>query len=282
MTRDGLGEAIHIRYDGLDAERHEIEISALAESLRGLSRIIGACGTFAATERVVRHRDVFAVRVVVSPPEANCFEFSALVKLIGEQPYLSATAATLTATLIGYVIKSAVGAKEEMKHLRGALEYAIKEHGGRQQAVVDALLGTIDKLAGSLKPSVRHALSPIGETASSLTISDSDRSNLIRVGQDEKDYLMREDELMVDEERTYKVKISQLDLESGGCKLRLDNDKLRRYTGKIMDPLLKTPNNRYVMAMAAKEVIAVRAKAVLKDGEIDELFISDVEQPSVM
>lgn len=274
---DDLGSAIQIRYDGLDAERHEIEMSALSESLRGLSRIIGACGTLAATDRFVRHADAFAVRVIVSPPEAKCFEFWALVKLVGEQPYLSATAATLTAGFIAYVVKSAIGSREEMEHLRKALEFAIKEQGDRQQAVVDRLLGTVDKLADSLRSSVKSALAPIGETATSLTISDKSQKFLVSAGQREKDNLLGEDEVTVDDERSYKIKISQLDIESGRCKIRLEHEPLKRYTGKITDPALMTLNNEYVLSMAAKESIAVRAKAAIKDGDIDMLFISNVE-----
>lgn len=46
-----LFEPIPIRYDGKDAERHEIELSALADSLKGLSRILAVAGNFAATEK---------------------------------------------------------------------------------------------------------------------------------------------------------------------------------------------------------------------------------------
>ncbi len=35
-----------IRYDGLDAERHQIELLLLGESLEGVARILGVTGHF--------------------------------------------------------------------------------------------------------------------------------------------------------------------------------------------------------------------------------------------
>jgi hypothetical protein len=65
-------DPILIRYDGLDATQHEIEISALGESLRGLSRVIGVAANFAATQRYVQHKDALSVRVVARRSCAAC------------------------------------------------------------------------------------------------------------------------------------------------------------------------------------------------------------------
>ena len=64
---DALGEPVLIRYEGLDADSHEIEIAAFADSLKGLSRIIGVAGNFAATQKFVQHKDALSVRVVAQP-----------------------------------------------------------------------------------------------------------------------------------------------------------------------------------------------------------------------
>jgi hypothetical protein len=64
-------------------------MSALADSLKGFSRIIGVAGNFAATQRYVQHKDAFAVRVVARPPEAHCFEMIAWVRWASENPLIS-------------------------------------------------------------------------------------------------------------------------------------------------------------------------------------------------
>jgi hypothetical protein len=279
MGEGTVGEAILIRYDGLDADRHEIELNALSESLAGLSQIIGVTGNFAATERYVRHRDALAVRIVVQPPKAHCFEIMAWVKWGAEQPLISATLATLTAGLITYVVSRAFKQRQEMKYLKESLETAIRELGHRDQPVIDRLLDTIDKMADALKPSVRKAVRPVGETAETMTVGSSthrdDQKLSVTISRAERDAILAEAETELTSEQTYHVIITEVDIETGACKVSLDPTDDARYTGKITDPALSVPMNAYVMALAQKKTLSVRAKALLRSGEIERLYISN-------
>lgn len=275
MAEDVLGGPIQIRYDGLDADRHEIEMAALAESLRGLNRIISVCSNLVATGRLIQHKDALSVRVIARAPEAHYFEMWAWVQWAGQHPFFSATGATLAAGLITYVFQWAAGQREEMRHLRGALDVAIKELGTRDQAVVDRLLGTIDRMAEALKPAAKQAVAPIGDSVSTLTVNDASRTHVARIGLPEKKAIMEEEGIQIDDEKEYHVILSELNVESGSCKVRLWDEPEKRYSGRITDPTILMPNNKYVLAMAARESLTVRAKAALKQGEIDELFISD-------
>ncbi|MFG1371523.1 hypothetical protein V5F32_05040 [Xanthobacter oligotrophicus] len=274
-TKDAIGSQIIIRFDGLDAERHEIELSALATSLSGISRIVGVSANFAATQKLNLHQDALSVRVYATPPEAHCFELFVWVKWAAEQPLISATVAGLTVVLVTYVFKRAAGQKEEMRQLRGALDEAIKQLGTRDQPIVDRLLETIDKMADALRPAARKAVAPIGETAATLTIGSVDGAQKAVVGQAEKEAITSASPVEVDVERGYLIRITELDMDTGSCKVAMDAEPDARYAARITDPAFSAPNNRYVMAMAAKSTLNVRAKATLKDGEIDRLFISD-------
>lgn len=275
--RDFIGSPVVVRFDGMDADRHEIEMSALAESLKGLSRIIGVAANFAVTDKYVQHKDALSVRVITRAPEAKCFEIVAWVKWATEQPLISGTLATLLATLITYIVTKAANNREEMRHLRGALEAAIKELGHRDQPVVDRLLTTIDKMADALKPAVKQAVSPVGETASTMTIGDGSGLRMAFVGPAEKASIMADDPIEVGAEQSYHVLITELDMETGGCKIAFLDDPEPRFSGKITDPAFSIPNNNYVLAMAGRKEIIVRAKATLKSGEIERLYISDIQ-----
>jgi hypothetical protein len=269
---------IVIRFDGLDADQHEIDLSLLAESLKGLSRIIGVAGNFVATGHYVQHRDAMEVRVVARPPEGHCFELMAWLKWASENPLISGIIGGLTVTPVTYIIAKAAGQREEMKHLRGALDTAIQVLGHRDEAVVTRLTQTIEKMADALRPSVRQAVAPIGRSASTLSIGDA--SGMHRVGLAEKETIMATEQAEVQPETTYEVIITELDMESGSCKLAILPESDDRHKGAITDPAFAVPNNRYALAMAAKSPISVRAKAVTKDGEIEKLFISDVAPAS--
>lgn len=276
MADDAIGESVLIRFDGLDAEKHELEMSALADSLRGLSRIIGVCGNFAATQRYVQHKDAMAVRVVARAPEAHCFEMWAAVQWAAQNPLISTTVGGLFVTLVTYVFKRAAGQREEMRHLKAALDTAIKELGSRDQSTVDRLLDTVDKMADALRPSAKQAVTPIGASASSLTIGSSvDPSRRLVLGIAEKNAITSETPAEVDVERDYTVLITELDMETGACRVAFPDDLENRIGGTITDPSVRLPNNAYALSMAAVTPLMVRAKATLKDGNIDKLFISD-------
>lgn len=275
MAADAIGTPVRIRFDGLDADHGEIEIAAFSDSLKGLGRIAGVCGNFAATLKYVQHRDAMDVKVVVRPPSEGSFEIWAAVEWVSQNPLIATTVGGLFVTLITYVFRRAAGQREEMKHLRGALDEAIRVLGVRDQSVIDRLLQTIDKMADSLRPAARQAVTPIGETARTLSVHGVSSGGGFTLGKAEKDAINTDAEIEVTEESTYHIFISEIDTENGSCKIRLVHEPERRFDGKITDPAFSAPNNKYVLALASKSEIVVRAKSTLKDGEMQTLYISD-------
>lgn len=273
---DTIDGPIQIRYDGLEADQHEIDMGALAESLKGLSRVIGVTGNFAATLKFVQHRDALAIKVVVKPPEAHCFELTAWLKWVNDNPLIVTVVGGLTVSLIAYVFKKAAGDREEMKQLRGALDQAIKELGTRDQTVVDRLLGTIDKMADNLRPAARQAAAPVGRAVRTLTIGGAGSAAKVIIGEAERDAMSADLPTEIGQEQAYEVSLSELDMETGACRWSFVDEPESRTPGKITDPALTLPNNAYALALAAKKPIRVRAKAAMRDGEIAHLYISDV------
>jgi len=280
MPSDILGEPIIIRFDGLDAKNHEIELAALAESLAGLSRIIGASGHFAITQQVSLRRDLQTVRVVAKPPRDGCFIVETFLQFADQHPLIKEYAvqvlAPLTVLVVTYVFARAAGKKEEMKLLHASLDTAIKELGSRDQKTVDRLIDTIDVMAGRLKPSVKRAVAPIGGSARTLTVSAASVTERTVVDEADKAAMTSPAGLSVDEERTYTVLISELDMQTGTCHVDIEGDETgQRHLARITDPESSLPNNTYVLAMAAKEPLEVRAKATYRDEQIERLFISN-------
>jgi hypothetical protein len=159
MTEGAIGEPIIIRFDGLDADQHTLELTALADSLAGLSRIIAASGHFALTFEVSTRRDTQSVRILAQPPKDGCFTIHAIVQYAHEHPmfkeYSIALGAILTGSLVTYIFQRASGKREEMRHLKEALQTAIRELGTRDQPTVDRLL--TDTSINSLMDDLRVA-----------------------------------------------------------------------------------------------------------------------------
>ena len=279
MNEEPLGEPIVIRFDGLDADRHELELRSLSEALDGLSRIIGASSHFAVTQEISLRKDQQTVRVVARAPRDGCFVIDAFVQFSHHHPmfkeYAIATVAGLTVVSISYIFARAAGKKEEMRLLGEALQSSIRELGHRDQPTIDRLLNTVDRMAESLRPAVKKAVAPIGTSARTMTVSAASRT--MSVGEAEKSAIISPAGLSVDDERSYSVLISELDMQTGACHVELDGEAGRRHAARITDPVCALPNNVYVLSMAAQERLSVRAKATYREGDIERLFISNAE-----
>lgn len=267
---------IRIRYDGLDAENHAIEIGALADSLKGMGRIIGTVGAFAVSGKLILHADARPMKVVVGPPEANCLTLVAAWEWINQTDVVSNAIGGLAVVLVTAIVGHVRGQKEEMKHLRAVAEEAIRAAGHRDEKVIERMLDTVDRMAEKLAPAVRQAVEPVGTTARTMTIGDASGTHAVVVDQALKDAIRAAGELVLGDERMVAVRFVEMNLESKTCRLRLADsaEEDQKHQGEITDPEFLMPQNAYAVAFAAKSPLTVRARPILRDGEIEKWYIS--------
>lgn len=268
---------VPIRYDGLDAERHQIELHLLGESLQGMARILGVSGHFLATKQYAKQLQALDVKVYVDEPKANCFTIQAILDFTKEQQLLSGTI-TLLPALLAWIFAKASNDRAEMKAVKDSLDKAIAQLAGQNSELVPRLLATLDKMADSLRPSIRAAVAPVGRTCSQMSIGlngpviDVARADAIRS--------TIADELT--EERTWSVVITEMDRESATAKVRFTGDvegsEEKRVRAQITDPAIGVLGNEYVKAFASHAEIRVRGKALLRDGEVQTLYISNIDE----
>src|SRR5581483_4153263 len=70
---------IVIRYDGLDAEQHTIDLNQLGQSIQGAAKLLGSAGNIVVTGHFAKQQPALAVRVLAGPAQANCYEFVAIL-----------------------------------------------------------------------------------------------------------------------------------------------------------------------------------------------------------
>lgn len=276
QVEHAVGGPIVIRYDGLDADAHTIELSALADSLKGLSRIVGVSANFAATQRHMQRPEAFSIRVVAAPPEPHCYEILVWLQWVNQNALPTTIVGGFTVALVSYVFHRAAGKRAEMKELRGALDEAIRTLGNRDDKVVNRLLDTVDKMADSLRPSAKLAVRPIGRTAGTLTVSSpSIEKSGTTLTIAERDAIEARADTEIGSESEWVVVLHELNLDTGGCRVSLEDDPEGRVGATITDPVLQAPNNPYSVAFAAQTPIAVKAKPSLIDGQMERLYISN-------
>lgn len=271
---------ITLRYDGLDADFHKIELSSLAESLKGASKVISSVGNFTATQKFIRKQTNQEIAVYATGTKANCFSVELIMDFVGQHQILSGSFGATFSVILMYVLNRNSAKKDEMRHLKDALDKAIQELGNKDKNTIERLLNTIDKMADSLKPSVGQMVEPIGNSCKTLNVSNN-KVELKNFEQADKDFInnLGDDEIIGLKE--YSVYITELDTINRTAKIYFASDtEKNRIIAEISDPTLSP----YIKALSLyshnhdspEAEIKVIAKATVKQNKISKLFIADI------
>lgn len=274
-------EPIIIRYDGLDAENHQVNLADFGKSAQGIAKIMATVATFTVTQNYTKGSKKLDCKITIGVAEENCYSIKAFIILVEQHPLLSATISTTAGgvfvVVFQYIWNVLTGKKEEMKHLRAMLELSIKELSSK--ADNSKMLETIDKMATGLISAAKDATKPIGNSCNTLkfaTEKDNKRDYIVELDIEDKRAIGGGD-IEVTPEESYRVLISELDMKNFTCKVSLVDDLFTRFDAKITDPQIELPDNGYVIAMAKKSVITIKAKRKIQQETTKQFIISDIE-----
>lgn len=279
---------IAVRYEGNEAEQHEIELRQLGESIQGFARIFAMCANVLGTGKITRHLDSLDVRVMAVPvAEHHCFEVLAKIKSLAMSKDLwSGVFGVLLAAVVQYVLSRKD--QEQMKYLNEALQQALRNNRGANEqiavtvdkmtATIDRVMASVDKLADALRPAARQALMPIGRSCERIDLYSGDRQPFLSLGPENKQAFADANAVLSDHLASYIGVISEFDMATGACKITLDGEP-SRIAAIVTDPIFNRPNNPYVEAMAGASALRFLAKADLDaDGNPSKLYISDTAE----
>jgi hypothetical protein len=262
-------EPIAIRYEGIDAENHEIDLGLLGESLQGFAKTLAVTANFTATGKLAVHADALDVKVVARPVEEHhCFEVSAFVTgLVTSKEFWSGMAPGVFTAVVQYVLSRR--SKEEMKHLSEALNRSI---GGNQETT-NRLVATIEKMAEALTPSVRKALAPIDRSCERIDLY-SGAEKVQSMNSDTKKAFSTSRKIAAHAEPMTGT-ITSFNITTGACEVVLEGaDKAT--PGRVLDPAHELPNNVYATALASQQPLTFLAKTEADaDGRVTRLHILD-------
>ncbi|MGC8427645.1 hypothetical protein ACP3S8_23125 [Mixta calida] len=278
--------SVSLRYDGLDAEKHEIELSCLAESIKGFSKILATAGTFALTQKYSKNVSSQEVKIYAKEPRANCFSLDTVMSFVDQYQLFSGSAGAILVALIPYIFAKNAQKKEEMKHLKDALEKAIEALGNRDKSTIEGLISVIDKMAGELRPSVRQAVSPIGSTCNKISVISGQDFKPAVINEEDKAIIDQLDDDEVLGLRDYRVFITEFDAHRMTAKVVIEGDESdKRISAQISDPSASKTENPYLISLSrylsygldASAAVKVTAKASVRKGGISKLFIVDID-----
>lgn len=276
-------DSVLIRYEGLDADRHIIDMVALGESMQGLGKIYGMAGHFVATGHYAKQSQALTVKAYAKEPKAKCFQLAFDLQTVLQSQIFSGMAGSILTAVVAYAIARHSNKGEEMKHLRELLEKQMDEQSGRNAELTTRLLGTIEKLVDGMGPAIKQAVAPIGNSCRHIDLfGASQQGERISIDQSVKDAIMKPDpETELTPEQVFTLVLTELDREKGTAKVRLldgftsDGDDSERIAVKIIDPAFDMASNAYIAHFSSGEPLKAKGKASLKDGVIKTIYLSD-------
>jgi hypothetical protein len=273
---------IVIRYDGLDADGHLIDLALLGRSIQGASRLLGSAGSLVITGQFTKQSKAFSVRVLAGQPQAHCWELPAIIATImpAATPMLptltdiASKAATKAVTgIVNYAISRVGGRSKEAEMARDIAIKSLEEMGHTSRTAIEAM----ERVVSAQRPAIKLFVSPVGDSCNLARIGDPEYG-AISVDVATRAVIDSPQAAEILNGRDYEILISEFDLKNHSCKFSMRNqdEPNHRFNGEITDPVAQLPKNPYSAALDNQQWIWVHAKAQVRNGELERLFISDL------
>jgi hypothetical protein len=172
-------DPIILRYEGLDADRHQVDLGQVAVSLQGAAQLIGSASSAMITGQYAKRAPALSVRVYAGIARDGCWELPAIIvpvapiaaamfPPIAEIGKRAATRAVTAA--VNYVVAKVSGQSNDVKRTLDSLDKAVAELGQTARHGYDA----IERMAAQQRPAARNLVVPIGQSCSVIYLGIKD------------------------------------------------------------------------------------------------------------
>ena len=284
---------IQIRYEGLNADNHEMELASLATSWQGLAKIIASAADIACYNRLVDEKK-WQVKVTTKAEIQPGSILTTIWVYVNQSSLFSNLASTIFATILGYWLSNRKSRKELEKKLKEVQLQLVKEQVLREIDVrrKDEIIESLEnerernKLAEAIdtgfmkvKASGRKLVNPINRECETITAKIGEK--VLFVADKKSKDIFRKERLFGDT-GAYQIYIRKLDKLSGHCSVFIidENDEGTLVEAEINDAKFFAVNNEYLDSFANRakaNILNVNAYPELsEEGEIIKLFITDL------
>ena len=166
-----MSNLLKIQYEGLDADKHMLDLRAFGEAAIGLDKLTNT-GLIALSDlRLPKKGERFPMRVVANEPEEGSFEWAvylapiaaSVLPIVHEMFYTKA--AEVLWHWISWVTSMMGGRKKEADpHFDALVEITKDIHRGRadgEKRLMEFMLGVLDRL----QPAAKGLVAPVGPSA---------------------------------------------------------------------------------------------------------------------
>lgn len=268
---------IELRFDGLEATHHRIDMRRLGQSLVGLDAVLTLGLTAIAEQRLPRFREKPALAILVSAPEARCVTLTGIITAaVGALPYINAIlsdqGSEIAWNMISAVVKTFGGKRAQVDDHVDKLLDLTKEFIKDRQGERDLILAIINRS----EPSVRNLISPVGTSCEILRLS-SPSGSTTEIDVPMADAVRSKHPLEVGDMTKMRVKVDGLIMHNRTLKLIIDGQP-GFVTADVRDPAFDETPNIYTRAISG--LLDVEAKPTYRDGTLVKLYVLDASEVS--
>lgn len=266
---------INVRFDGLDADDHVIDMRLFGEAMIGLERTLSTGLNVVATGGF-SPRSKMMLAIKATPPRDGCVQFDAVVELAQGvlpmvKPVLEFFGAGIARGLIAAVIQRYAGSKaRSASEVEKILDLMALEKGDRQKER-ENIIEVIERL----RPAAAQMMAPVGRSAEKLSISADGSSDTTVFDVPMAQALRSRADLEVSEMQPMRLKVDGVTVHSRTLKVEDPDQPGRFVTAEVRDPAFTDGENVYT-ASVTKE-LEVQAKATYRDGKLYRLHIMDAK-----
>lgn len=262
---------IPIRYDGIDASRHEIDIIELGQSLQGAGKLIRAASSVVISQPKIA-APTTRMRVMARQPEAGSYVVTAVVApLLPLIPGILPSAGKLVELLVSYTISKFTRKSDATDKAFELARLAVEENGMTARAAIEAMT----RVTEGQRSAVRQFVAPIGDSCGTAQIG-SVANGVLTFNKSDREDIDSPDAVQLGEAGQYDIIISELDVKNRTCKFNvIGSGEERRLSGSILDPAIISPRNNYSLSLSEHHRLKVTAKPEIVEGEVTYLHISD-------
>ncbi|AQR62750.1 hypothetical protein BZG35_14645 [Brevundimonas sp. LM2] len=266
---------INIRFDGLDADDHVIDMRLFGEAMIGLEKTLSA-GLNALATGSVPPRSKLMLAIKATPPRDGCVQLDAVIELAQGvlpilKPALLAAGGAIAKHLISATIKRFGGSRgQSASEVEKVLDLMKVEKDDRQRER-ETLLGVIDRL----RPAAVQMMAPVGRSAEQLTITSANDDDPTVFDVPMAQALRSRSDLEVSEMQPMRLKVDGITVHTRTLKVEDPNVPGRYVTAEVRDPAFTDGENVYTQSVT--KMLDVQAKATYREGILHRIHIMDAK-----
>lgn len=277
-------DPIILKYEGLDASDHQLDLGQIGQSLQGAAQLLGTAASIVSTGEYAKRLSAMPVRILAGAPRAGSWEIPAVIMstlpAIGQTSLFAEFSKQLsskaTTTIVNYVVSTFGPKPSKATDAAIAMETvqrATAEVGQTSRHAIDAVV----RMTEHQRTSVRALVVPVGLSCETLQVGDR-KNGAFLIDRSMKAAIDAPIEVEIQSAQKHEIMISEMDRINQSCKFafRGEEKNEKRLTGEITDPIIQTPSDPYSAAFSEQRWLTVMGKLQTKGGEADKLFISDI------